>query len=90
MIPLGILLIVIGALLAGTILKLFSDHRQFRRELREVNQQLEDVLDIVATLALAPADEVRLARAQRRVGRGTGDDTPRTVVDAPRADPTDG
>lgn len=72
MIPLGMLLLTMGALVAGAFLKLFSDHRAFRRELREVNRQLEDVLDIVSSIALSPADEVRLSRVQRRAALGRG------------------
>jgi len=67
MIPLAILVLIAGGLMVGAFLKLFADHRAFRRELREVNQQLETVLDLLSTVALNPADAVRLDGVQRRV-----------------------
>ena len=73
MVPLGILLLIAGGLVVGAFLKLFSDHRAFRRELRETNQQLETVLDILSTVALNPGDAVRLDRVQRRVRRAGGE-----------------
>jgi uncharacterized protein (UPF0218 family) len=73
MIPLGIVLLIAGGLVVGAFLKLFSDHRAFRRELRETNQQLETVLDILSTVALEAGDAVRLDRVQRRVRRTEGE-----------------
>jgi hypothetical protein len=67
MVPLAILVLIAGGLVVGAFLKLFSDHRAFRRELREVNQQLETVLDLLSTVPLNPADAVRLDRVQRQV-----------------------
>jgi hypothetical protein len=74
MIPSAILILIAGGLVVGAFLKLFSDHRAFRRELREVNQQLETVLDLLSTVSLNPADAVRLDSVQRRV-RGKGRET---------------
>ena len=73
MIPLGILLLIVGGLVVGAFLKLFSDHRAFRRELRETNQQLETVLDLLSTVALNPADTVRLDRVRRQVRARDGE-----------------
>jgi hypothetical protein len=76
MVPVAILILIAGGLVVGAFLKLFSDHRAFRRELREVNEQLETVLDLLGTVALDPADSVRLDRVQRRV-RGRGGESTR-------------
>ena len=65
MIPLGLLILLIGAVIAGAFLKLFADHRAFRRELREQREQLETVLDIVSTVALSAGDELRIQRVER-------------------------
>ena len=75
MIPLAILILITGGLVIGAFLKLFSDHRAFRRELREVNQQLETVLDLLSTVSLGPVDAVRLDSVRRRV-RSRGGETP--------------
>jgi len=64
---------MVGGLVVGAFLKLFSDHRAFRRELRELNQQLETVLDILGTVALNSGDAVRLDRVQRRVRGAEGE-----------------
>jgi hypothetical protein len=73
MVPLAILILIAGGLVVGAFLKLFSDHRAFRRELREVNQQLETVLDLLSTVALNPADTVRLDRVRRQVRARDGE-----------------
>ena len=67
MVPLSILLLMAGGLVVGAFLKLFSDNRAFRRELREVHEQLDSVLDLLGTLALNPADSIRLESAQRKL-----------------------
>lgn len=69
MVPTGILLLMAGGLVVGAFLKLFSDHRAFRRELREVNEQLDTVLDVVSTIAIDPASAIRIDRVSRRVQR---------------------
>jgi hypothetical protein len=73
MIPLAFLILIAGALVAGALLKLFADHRAFRRELRDTQQQLETVLDLLSTVALSAGDEVRLDRVRRGLrGRTEG------------------
>ena len=67
MVPLALLFLIAGALVAGALLKLFADHRFFRRELRETQQQLETVLDLLSTVALSAGDEVRLDRVRRQL-----------------------
>lgn len=67
MVPFGILLLLVGGVVVGAFLKLFADHRAFRRELRELNQQLETVLDVVSTLTLDAGDSIRVQRVQRQV-----------------------
>jgi hypothetical protein len=77
---LGILILLVGAVIAGAFLKLFADHRAFRRELREQREQLETVLDIVSTVALSAGDELRVRRVERSLrpkgnpGREPSDD----------------
>lgn len=65
----GMVLLMAGGLVVGAFLKLFSDHRAFRRELREVNEQLDTVLDVVSTIAIDPASAIRIDRVSRRVQR---------------------
>ena len=73
MVPLALLILIAAALVAGALLKLFADHRAFRRELRETQQQLETVLDLLSTVALSAGDEVRLDRVRRQL-RSTEED----------------
>lgn len=65
MVPLALLVLIAGALVAGALLKLFADNRAFRRELRETQQQLETVLDLLSDVALSAGDTVRLERVRR-------------------------
>ena len=65
MVPLGILMLLVAAVIAGAFLKLFADHRAFRRELREQREQLETVLDVLSTVSLSAGDEVRVQRVER-------------------------
>lgn len=67
MVPLAVLTVLVGSVVAGAFLKLFADHRAFRRELREVNQQLETVLDVLGTLSLSAGDEIRVERVRKQV-----------------------
>jgi Flp pilus assembly protein TadB len=67
MVPLALLILIAAALVAGALLKLFADHRAFRRQLREVEQQLETVLDVLGTVALNAGDTARIDRVQRQV-----------------------
>ena len=71
MIPLALLILIAGALVAGALLKLFADHRAFRRELRDTQQQLETVLDLLSTVVLTAGDEVRLDRVRRGLRSST-------------------
>ncbi len=67
MIPLSLAVLVVGGLVVGAFLKLFADHRAFRRELREVKQDLETVLELVGDVAMDAGDRVRFERARRRL-----------------------
>ena len=73
MVPLALLILIAAALVAGALLKLFADHRAFRRELRETQQQLETVLDLLSDVTLSAGDTVRLERVRRGLhGRTEG------------------
>ena len=76
MVPMALLIVMAGGLVAGAFLKLFADHRAFRRQLREVEQQLETVLDVLGTVALNAGDQVRIDRVQRQVRARSEDRTP--------------
>ena len=68
MVPAAMLMMLIaGGMVVGTFLKLFADHRAFRRELRETKDQLETMLDIISTVAIDAGDQMRLDRIQRRL-----------------------
>ncbi len=67
MVPAALLILMSGGLVVGAFLKLFADHRAFRRELREVKQEMETVLDLVGDLALDAGDRRRFERARRRL-----------------------
>jgi hypothetical protein len=67
MVPMALLIVMAGGLVVGAFLKLFADHRAFRRQLREVEQQLETVLDVLGTVALNAGDTARIDRVQRQV-----------------------
>ena len=79
MVPLAIVVLMAGGLVVGAFLKLFADHRAFRRELREVKQEMETVLDLVGDLALDAGDRLRFERARRRLR--SPDDHPSGDVD---------
>ena len=73
MVPLALLILIAAALVAGALLKLFADHRAFRRELRETQQQLETVLNLLSDVTLSAGDTVRLERVRRGLhGRTEG------------------
>ena len=76
MVPTALLLLMAGGLVVGSFLKLFADHRAFRRQLREMEQQLETVLDVLGTVALNAGDTVRIDRVQRQV-RERNEEKPR-------------
>ena len=83
MVPLAIVVLMAGGLVVGAFLKLFADHRAFRRELREVKQEMETVLDLVGDLALDAGDRLRFERARRRL-RSTADDASDDPDGSPR------
>jgi hypothetical protein len=73
MVPAALLILMAGGLVVGAFLKLFADHRAFRRELRETQQQLETVLDLLSDVTLSAGDTVRLERVRRGLhGRTEG------------------
>lgn len=67
MVPLAIVVLVAGGVVVGAFLKLFSDHRVFRRQLAELKEEQDILLDIVSTaVALPDADSARIARIERK------------------------
>lgn len=67
MVPLAIVVLVAGGAVVGAFLKLFSDHRDFRRQLAELKEEQDTLLDIVSTaVALPDADSARIARIERK------------------------
>lgn len=76
MVPTAILVLIAGGLIVGSFLKLFSDHRDFRRQLRDMNQELDTVLDVLSTVALSPGDSVRIEGVQRRLHKPESPEEP--------------
>ena len=67
MVPLAIVTLIAGGAVVGAFLKLFSDHRVFRRQLAELKEEQDILLDIVSTaVALPAADSARIARLERK------------------------
>ena len=67
MLPMAIVTLIAGGAVVGAFLKLFSDHRAFRRQLAELKQEQDILLDIVSTaVALPDADAARIARIERK------------------------
>ena len=67
MLPLAIVTLIAGGAVVGSFLKLFSDHRAFRRQLAQLKEEQDILLDIVSTaVALPDADSARIARIERK------------------------
>lgn len=67
MVPMAIMILIAGGAIVGSFLKLFSDNRVFRRQLAELKEEQDILLDIVSTaVALPSADSARLARIERK------------------------
>ena len=67
MVPMAIMILIAGGAIVGSFLKLFSDNRVFRRQLAELKEEQDILLDIVSTaVALPPADSARIARIERK------------------------
>ena len=67
MMPLAIVTLIAGGAVVGAFLKLFSDHRAFRRQLAQLKEEQDILLDIVSTaVALPDADSARIARIERK------------------------
>lgn len=66
MMPLAIMTLIAGGAVVGAFLKLFSDHRAFRRQLTQLKEEQDILLEIVSTaVALPDADSARIARIER-------------------------
>ena len=67
MLPLAIMTLIAGGAVVGSFLKHITDHRAFRRQLAQLKEEQDILLDIVSTaVALPDADSARIARIERK------------------------